>query len=244
MRAKILYQLTSPMHRTLGVEEIARRRAYLSEAASPDVTIDVWSIDDGPSAVASNADVALLVPELLRSVPKWMEASYDAVIIGCFSDPGIAAIRDVTDIPMIGPGISAMHLAAQFGERFSVLSSDPTPKGLLARLRSLGVAELFVSERSVGCSVLDLVRRPDEAFNGILEAARNCIEDGADILVLGCLGMGFTPRLTERLQDRVGVPVVNSVLAGLKVAEAAVSLRLRRAARTPDAVTAPIVNAA
>ena len=244
MRAKILYQLTSPMHRTLGVEEIERRRAYLSEAASSDVTIDVWSIDDGPSAVASNADVALVVPELLRSVPKWMEANYDAVIIGCFSDPGIAAIRDVTDIPMIGPGISAMHLAAQFGERFSVLSSDPTPKGLLARLRSLGVAELFVSERSVGCSVLDLVRRPDEAFNGILEAARTCIEDGADILVLGCLGMGFTPRLTERLQDRVGVPVVNSVLAGLKVAEAAVSLRLRRAAMTPDAVTAPIVNAA
>jgi allantoin racemase len=195
-------------------------------------------------AVESNADAALVVPELLRSVPKWVEAAYDAVIIGCFSDPGIGAIRDVTDIPVIGPGTSAMHLAAQFGERFSVLSSDPTPKGLIARLRSLGLAELFVSERMVGCSVLDLVRKPDEAFNGILEAARNCVDDGADILVMGCLGMGFTPQLTERLQDRIGVPVVNSVLAGLKAAEAAVSLRLRRPARTADAITTPIVSAA
>ena len=104
---------------------------------------------------SSNADAALVVPELLRTVPKWVEERYEAVIIGCFSDPGIAAIRDVTDIPVIGPGGSAMHLAAQFGERFSVLSSDPTPKGLIARLRSLGLAELFVSERMVGCSVLD-----------------------------------------------------------------------------------------
>jgi allantoin racemase len=243
MRPRILYQLTSPMHRTLGVEEIARRRAFLSEAASSDVTIDVWPLEDGPSAVESNANAALVVPELLRTVPKWVEEGYEAVIIGCFSDPGIAAIRDVTDIPIIGPGGSAMHLAAQFGERFSVLSSDPTPKGLIARLRSLGLGELFVSERMVGCSVLDLVRKPDEAFNGILAAARNCVDDGADILVMGCMGMGFTPQLTERLQDRVGVPVVNSVLAGLKIAEAAVSLRLRRG-RTADAVTVPVVSAA
>jgi allantoin racemase len=84
----------------------------------------------------------------------------------------------------------------------------------------------------VGCSVLDLVRRPDEAFNGILAAARGCVDDGADILVMGCMGMGFTPQLTERLQERVGVPVVNSVLAGLKIAEAAVGLRLRRGGLT------------
>lgn len=228
MRHRILYQLTSPMHRTLGVEEIARRRAYLSKAAAPDVVIDVWPLADGPSAVESNADAARVVPELLRTVPKWIAESYEAVVVGCFSDPGVAAIRDLTDIPVIGPGGSAMHLAAQFGERFSVLSSDPTPKGLIARLRSLGLAELFVSERVVGCSVLDLVRRPDEAFNGILAAARGCVDDGADILVMGCMGMGFMPQLTERLQDCIGVPVVNSVLAGLKMAEAAAAMGLRR----------------
>lgn len=244
MRSKILYQLTSPMYRTLGVAEIARRQAYLSEAASSDVAIDVWPIEEGPAAVESNADVALVVPELLRSVPKWVEAGYDAVIIGCFSDPGIGAIRDVANIPVIGPGSSAMHLAAQFGERFSVLSSDPTPKGLIARLRSLGLAELFVSECTVGCSVLDLVRKPDEAFNGISEAARKCVDEGADILVMGCMGMGFTPQLTERLQDRVGVPVVNSVLAGLKVAEAAIRLGLRRPARAADAGTTRTASAA
>ncbi|MBH5400278.1 hydantoin racemase [Bradyrhizobium sp. CNPSo 4010] len=217
------------MHRILGAEEIERRRAYLSAAAASDVIIDVWPLDDGPPAVESNADAAQVVPELLRAVPKWIAESYEAVIIGCFSDPGIAAVRDLTEIPVIGPGRSAMHLAAQFGERFSVLSSDPTPKGLIARLRSLGLAELFVSERMVGCSVFDLVRRPDEAFNGILAAARGCVDDGADILVMGCMGMGFMPQLTERLQDRIGVPVVNSVLAGLKIAEAAVGLRLRPA---------------
>ena len=109
MRHRILYQLTSPMHRTLGVEEIARRRAYLSKAAAPDVVIDVWPLADGPSAVESNADAARVVPELLRTVPKWIAESYEAVVVGCFSDPGVAAIRDLTDIPVIGPGGSAMR---------------------------------------------------------------------------------------------------------------------------------------
>ena len=67
MQPRILYQLTSPMHRTLGVEEIARRRAYLSEAASSDVIIDVWPLEDGPSSVESNADAALVVPSPYRS---------------------------------------------------------------------------------------------------------------------------------------------------------------------------------
>ena len=120
----------------------------------------------------------------------------------------------------LGRAAALMHLAAQFGERFSVLSSDPTPKGLIASPSvPSGSPNSLSPERMAGCSVLDLVRKPDEAFNGILAAARNCVDDGADILVMGCMGMGFTPHLTERLQDRVGVPVVNSVLAGLKIAD-------------------------
>lgn len=226
MTARILYQLTSPMHRTLGTAEIERRREILAGAVSH-LTVEIAPTQDGPAAVEAIVDAARVVPELLSLAPSWETAGYDAVVIGCFSDPGVDALRDVVTLPVIGPGASAMHLAAQFGSRFSVLSSSPTPRGLRARTRSLGLGELFVSERCVPCSVLDLARNPAAAMEGIVSVARACMSDGADILVLGCMGMGFIPGLTERIQNEAGVTVVNSVMAGLKTAEAAATLKLR-----------------
>lgn len=230
MASKILYQLTSPMHRTLGQAEIDRRRDILSAFVAAGTIVSVEPLEDGPPAVESLSDIALVAAALVREVPRWRKGAYDAVVIGCFSDPGLAALRDLIDVPVVGPGASSVHLAAQFGERFGVLSSEPTPKGLHARFRSLGVGDLFVSEHMVGCSVLDLSRRRNEVLGGIVEAAKACVRDGADVLVLGCLGMGFLPGLTDLLQREAGVPVINPMVAALKTAEAAIGLGLRSAA--------------
>lgn len=230
MATRILYQLTSPMHRTLGQGEIDRRREILSALVAPGTTVVVEPLEEGPPAVESLADIAVVGAELVRQVPRWRDGGYDAVVIGCFSDPGLAALRDLIETPVIGPGASAVHVAAQFGERFGVLSSEPTPKGLHARFRAIGVGDLYVSERMVGCSVLDLSRRRNEVMGGIVQAARACVADGADVLVMGCLGMGFLPDLSGVLQDEAGVPVVNPVIAALKTAETAVALGLRSAA--------------
>jgi allantoin racemase len=227
MASKILYQLTSPMHRTLGQSEIGRRREILSRLVAPGTMVSVEPLENGPPAVESLPDIALVAAELIRYVPRWRESDYDAIVIGCFSDPGLPALQNLMDIPIVGPGTSSVHLAAQFGERFGVLSSEPTPKGLQARLRALGVGELFVSERMVGCSVLDLSRRRDEVLGGIVDAAKACVRDGAEVLVLGCLGMGFLAGLSDLLQREAGVPVINPVIAALKTAETAISLGLR-----------------
>ncbi len=227
MATSILYQLTSPMHRTLGQGEIDRRRDILSALVSVGTTVSVEPLEEGPPAVESLADIAVVGAELVRQVPRWRERGYDAVVLGCFSDPGLSALRDLIDIPVVGPGASSVHVAAQFGDRFGVLSSEPTPKGLHARFRSMGMGDLFVSERMVGCSVLDLSRRRNEVMGGIVEAAKACVSDGADVLVLGCLGMGFMPGLTALLQQEARVPVVNPVIAALKTAETAVTLGLR-----------------
>ena len=51
-------------------------------------------------------------------------------------------------------------------------------------------------------------------------------QDGADILVLGCMSMAFLPGICEVLTERVGVPVVNPAVAALKTAEAVGSMRI------------------
>ncbi|MBI4641338.1 MAG: hypothetical protein HY731_11620 [Candidatus Tectomicrobia bacterium] len=230
---KILYQLTSPMEKTvLGKEEVSRRRDFLNRYASPGVTVEVQSIPWGPSSIESAYEAALVVPGVLQATIRAEAEGYNAVIIGCFSDPGIEAIREVVTIPVIGPGTSAMHLAAQVGSSFSIISPLEGKIGSVrARLRALGLEAKFASVRGMGMSVLDLARQREEALQKIAAVGMRAVEeDGADVLVLGCMSMAFLG-ITDELQTRIGVPVVNPVTAALKTTELLVSINLTHSKR-------------
>jgi allantoin racemase len=238
---KILYQLTSPMEKTLGEAEIARRRDVLRRYANPGTEVEVHSIPHGPGSIESAYDAALIVPELLKVAPEAERDGFDAVIIGCFSDPGIDSLREIIEMPVIGPGASAMHLAAQLGSRFSIISPLAGGGGrVAARLRSLGLSDKFASVRGIAMSVLDLAQQHEATLERIAATGR-CIadEDGADVLVLGCMSMAFLD-ITDELQERVGIPVVNPVMASLKTAEMVVAMHL---SHSKSAYPAPPVKA-
>lgn len=218
-RPRILYQLVSPLHKSAGQPEIERRREMLC-AWSPAASVQIASPEKGPPAVESASDVAMVFSSLRRDAQSWRGAGHDAVVIGCFSDPGVEALAEISGLPVIGPGEAGILAAVQLGERFAVLSSNPTPPGLRRRIRGIGVESMFIGEALVGCSVTELVRAPDRHMPSLIEQARACVDQGAEVLVLGCFAMSFAPNLPHRLSEATGVPVVNPVVAGLKSAEA------------------------
>ena len=58
------------------------------------------------------------------------------------------------------------------------------------------------------------------------EACKECLDkDGADTLILGCMSMAFLG-ISDRLQQDLGVPVVNPALVTLKFAEMLVAANL------------------
>jgi allantoin racemase len=224
---RILYQLTSPMHKTLGEAEVARRQGVLQASAAAGTEVIVEPTAAGPAAIESAHDAGLVVPELIRLGPLAQERA-NALIIGCYSDPGLDALRELLRIPVIGPGAASLNLAAQLGTRLAVLTPSGRGYGrVAARLRALGLDGLLASVRGIGLSVMDLAKQDPAALQQAAEAGKTAVErDGADVLVLGCMSMAFLPDITARLGDRLGVPVVNPVLAALKIAEALVSMRL------------------
>ena len=225
---RILYQLTSPMHRTIGPHEVARRQTILQSHAAAATQVLVEPTATGPSAIESAHDAALVVPELIRLAPLAQARGIAAIVIGCYSDPGIEALRELVKIPVIGPGAASLHLAAQLGTRLSVLT--PAGRGfgrVAARLRALGIADLLASVRGIGLSVMDLALETPGALDKAAAAAHLAVDqDGADVLVLGCMSMAFLPGICEDLGERVGVPVVNPVVAGLKTAETVAGMKL------------------
>jgi allantoin racemase len=200
----------------------------LRELAADGTEVVAEPTAKGPAAIESARDGGLIVPELIRLAPLAQQRGFDALIIGCYSDPGIDALRELLTIPVVGPGAASLHLAAQLGTRIGVLTPSGRGYGRLAqRLRALGIGPLLASTRAVGLSVLELAGQAPGALDKAAGAGRMAVEaDGADVLVLGCMSMAFLPRVCEALGEEIGVPVVNPVIAALKTAETLVSMHI------------------
>ncbi len=163
---RILYQLTSPMDKTVGSQEVARRQAVLQDQAATGTEVVAEPIAKGPAAIESAHDAGLVVPELIRLAPRAEKHGFDALIIGCYSDPGLDALREMLAIPVIGPGAASLHLAAQLGTRLSVLTPSGRGYGrVAARLRALAISPLLASVRGIGLSVMDLAQQKPGALD-------------------------------------------------------------------------------
>jgi allantoin racemase len=201
-------------------------REQLHAVARPDVQVDVVNPPGAPPAIESALDEAACVPPMLTLVKGAQGQGYDAVVIACFSDPGLDAAREATDLPVVGIQDAAMHLAAQLGYRFSVLTTlaHRAPVREIAALKA-GLDRRLASCRPLDLPVLETVQNREQVVQKIVNVGRQCIrEDGAEVLVLGCAGLGD---LAQRASALLGVPVVDPNAAALKLCETLVDLKLR-----------------
>ncbi len=224
MTIRIRYQFATAKHLSeVGMAEVERRQARLDAWIGPGATAEIGLPQSGPASVESRTDAALTVPELLRNAMQAERDGFDALIVSCFSDPGMDAARELVSIPVLGSGICAMHVAALLGGRFSIMAPG---KGGGSKAyenpRKYGFHDSYASTRGVGLSVMDLAKDRDGAVSRIAEIGRRAVdEDGADTLILGCMSMAFHD-ITEELSERIGAPVVNPVPASLGLAESLV----------------------
>lgn len=228
MTVPILYQLVAPMELTLGTQEIERRRVFLQDHAAAGTRVDVRSARYGHASIESDYDAVVVAPSIIEGIAAAVEGgAAQAAIIGCFSDPALDAAREKVTVPVVGPGESSMLLALQLGDRFSVLSpGEGTSSRSRAHVRKLGLSERYASTRKIGLSVIDLARQDGSAFGRLVENGRACLdEDGAQVIVLGCMSMAFLG-MDRALEKEIGAPVVNPVIAALKAAETMIVHRI------------------
>ena len=218
--------------RILAIHPILEREGYdeltreiLSKVAFQGTEIDVVSLERGPASIESAYDEALAVPEVLKIVVEAERQGYDAVVILCMGDPGVAPARELVKIPVVGPCQAALAIASTLGERCSILTILREAVPVFWRLaRRYGFEGHLASVRSIEIPVLKLWDDREAVFRALAREGKAAVEeDGADVLVLGCTGM---MDLGEKLQRELGVPVVDPALAALKYAELLVSLGL------------------
>ena len=200
-------------------------REQLAVVRRPDTEIAVVNPPGAPPAIESALDEVRCVPPTLDLVSTARADGFDAIVIACFSDPGLDAAREATTLPVVGIQEAAMHLAAQLGHRFSVLTTLAHRAPVRERAALLhGLDRRLASCIPLNLPVLETVVDRERVVERVVTAGRQAIErDGAEVLVLGCAGLGD---LAPRVQAMLGVPVVDPNAAALKLAETLVALGL------------------
>ena len=178
-------------------------------------SIECATLAEGPPGIESDSHVQAVAAPIARFVAS-REDGADAFIIACFSDPGLAEARRATRRPVLGMAACGVCTAIALGSRFGVISIlDQAIPRHLRYYDALGVESRLAGDRAVGIGVTGLADE-SRTFNR-LTATGNALrdEDGADVLVLGCAGMA---RYRERLEDSLGIPVVDPVQAAAGMA--------------------------
>lgn len=164
----------------------------------------------------------------------------DAVLLACFGDPGLFALRELSPAPVVGLAEASMQAAAESARRFSIVTGGSRWVPMLGRLaHELGFGPKLASVRAIGITGGQVASDPERAIAALAGACREAQrEDGADAVILG--GAGFAG-LAARVAPLAGLPVIDSVLAGARAAErlalGAPCPYARRAGAKPTAAT-------
>jgi Asp/Glu/hydantoin racemase len=163
----------------------------------------------------------------------------DAVVIACFGDPGLFALRELSPVPVVGMAEASCHLASTLGRKFSIVSGGHRWGPMLEEfVAAIGLAANLASVRTVAPSGGEIAANPDGVLDMLAEA---CVEtvrrDGADAVILG--GLAFAG-MAERIAGKVPVPLIDNVVAAIRMAEAAAALGLAKPRSGSFSATSPI----
>jgi allantoin racemase len=197
-------------------------------AAGQGTEIIAANPESGPASIEGYYDEVFAIPGLIAEMQKAGEV--DATIIACFDDTGLDAARSFSAAPVVGIGEAAFHMGSLIAGKFSVVTTlSRSIPALEHNLVRYGLVSRCARVRAADVAVLELEIPGSPARDRISrEIARAVDEDHAEAVVLGCAGMAD---LARELSREHGLPVIDGVVAAVKLAEALVSLGLKTSKR-------------
>ena len=202
----------------------AKIAAAAQRVAAPGTDIVALTSPHGPASIEGYYDEAMSLAGLLQAVRE--AADFDAVIIACFDDTGLDALRCLTDKPVVGIGEAGYRMAAMLSNKFSVVTTlARSVPALEHNLMRYGMDRQCQRVRSSEVAVLELEHANPAAYQKIeAEIERAISEDRAEAIVLGCAGMAD---LANAMSERFGLPVLDGLACAVGLCESMVRLQLR-----------------
>lgn len=196
---------------------IDRRLDVLRRPGGPELAC--VTLEEGPPAIETREHARQVIAPL-RDFVAGLEAA-DAIVIGCFSDPGLAELRAATFLPVLGFCEAAVATAVGLGGRYGILTNlDDDIADERAYLAACGLDDRLAGIAAIGVTVGALMERSDVPARMIAAVERLKVQ-GAESVILGCAG--FSGYAVE-LHRATGMRIVDPTIAATGMAITALSL--------------------
>ncbi len=155
---------------------------------------------------------------------------HDAVIVAAFGDPGLAGLREVLPVPVLGLTESALASACLLGNRFSIIAISQRIQAWYREVvQANGLGARLASIRALDQTLGSIGQVQTEHAQPLRDlCARAVDEDGAEVIILAGAPLAG---LARTLRGQLPVPVVDGVSSAVHHAESLVALQPGRAVR-------------
>jgi len=194
---------------------------HAQETAEQSAQIEVVTARFGAPYIACEASFAVGAHAVLDAwaavqaeVHAQARAPFDAVLIACFGDPGLLALRQICPVPVTALAEAAFAKASRQGP-FAVVTGGTAWEPMLARLvHSLGYGPSCAAIHTLAATGAQLARDPAGATALLGEACATVVAaSGAKVVILGGAGLAG---MAQAVQATQAVPVIDSVIAGVQ----------------------------
>ena len=200
---------------------------HLQAAVGDALTVHGLTARFGAAYIADEASYAVANHAVLDSwaVARAQALAPAAVLIGCFGDPGLFALRDGAGVPVCGLAEAAFSAAAWHGQ-FAVVTGGTRWRPMLSRLaQALGHGSTLAGIHTVEATGPELAADPVRARQLLAEACCEAAERfKARAVVLGGAALAG---MAADIAHQVPVPVIDSVVAAADWATAALRAPVR-----------------
>lgn len=177
--------------------------------------IDVEKAESGPKIIMTYYDELLAAAFVVNKFQEVGE-KYDAGIVGCFSDPGLAAAKEIMNMPVVGICESTIYTACLCGNRFSIVAAGGSEEISVFHeiVRKYGVESRLASVRYLSIGTEEIGHKEREL---IKENINKCVyEDGANVIILGCAAFAG---LGDVLTAEMKLPVLDGIKESISFAK-------------------------
>ena len=185
--------------------------------ASKGTTLRAVSGAFGPRYIASRVGYAIAGHAAVDALAN-DTGRKDAVVLACFGDPGLPALREISPVPVVGMADASVLQACALGGRFSIVTGGERWQAMLEEfVAAMGLASRLASVRTVAPTGADIARNPKAAMALLAKGCQACVkEDRADVVILGGAGLAG---LAAQLAGKVDVPLLDGVACAISMAE-------------------------
>ncbi|QTX31838.1 aspartate/glutamate racemase family protein [Aminithiophilus ramosus] len=199
-------------------DTLNKREIMLKKVLAPDVEVSVDCIKHGPDELDCYTDEAFAASEMVKEAILAEKAGYNAIVTYCFSDIGLDAIRENVSVPVIGPFETTLSAAGMLCNRFTVITTEKrnVPRTYRRLMKNAIAREKLKTVKSLDIPIGELRTRPDAALLYLTKTCKEAIAEGADGIILGCLGMAM---YSEEIKNKLNINIFNPALLAAAYAE-------------------------